>query len=1279
VIHHITRATRHLIFWLLIITAIGITALRVSFVEIESYKSELADYLGGLIGVPIKIGRLTAKMRGFSPELILKDIEIASISTAAQSAIQLDEIRLGLSFPSLLLSQHILSSTRLSLVGTKLTLQRKADGQIIVAGLKASDEQPLWLMQGGQIELLHSQITWDDQLGKLKPVKFEKVDLAIRNTDDGQQHWLNMRIPLPAAYGKSLALAMDFKGSVFAPQALVGKAFIEAKQIHLAEWVQADFFENVALKAATGDFKVWCDLQQGLPVVLTGLLDVSHIEMQRAAVPTLKIEHLKSSFQWRKTAELWRLDVQDLQLQLAEQAKLPLFKPQLIKLSVSENLNQATVGQNVAIYVDAMEVQDAFHIAQFFLAENQSSLFAQTQLSGKLSDFAAIVNWPQRMFALNGHIDHFSFAAGPTWPAFKNLSMTIRGDQNHGNVSINTENAQLALADFLPTPLAIGQLKGRLNWQQTETAWMFSSRQLKFDLTGFNSTSRFQFNWPKLAAVEPFIDMQLAYSSTDVSQLSQYLPRLAMNKRTVAWLDSAFTSGQLTNGELLFYGKPNDFPFKQGAGVFEASFKLENLALQFEPSWPLVTEASAQVEFVQDHLQVNFDKGLAGENNIKFAEISVEELNKSDYLSFDGLITGEINQVLQFMQQSPLQKSISSVRDAIYAEGETQIDLALKIPLELGLPTKVEGAAHFNNAKLTVKSLDLPIKNISGDLKLNDHGVYANLLNATALGNPIQVTVDNSGLETDINISGHTGISNLQAQFELPWWHLAEGAAAFQIALSLPHDQRPPELLVQSDLLGIALDLPGVLGKTVSEKEHLNLTFKLLDEPLMPIKVQYADKLKAALKLNVKQQSLYSGHVLIGDGAVSQRDQPGLKFEVNREHLALQDWLALAANSALDNSAPGGFSENIKEISFHSPNANWKDKPLGRYELNLTRTDSAWLGNIDSVIATGDFVLPLNWQGNEVTQLKMQKLDLSALTQLGAGGGSDKRIKSLPLITLSSQQTLWHSINLGQLSLSAERITDGIHFKELALTAPGLQLSLNGDWVADAAQAKTAIQGKLVSERFGALLSQLGITDDITETSAILEFALNWPGAPQQFALANLKGHLDADLKEGRILSIEPGFGRILGILALSQWIKRLQLDFGDIYKEGLTFNAIKGHFDLLKGIAKTNNLLIDSVPAKINIVGIVDLAHKRVDQTVQVLPKSSDALPIAGTIVDKLSNLIARSLTGKNQEGLFFSSQYQIKGNWDQAEIIPLHDNEGIINKTWNGIVSFPWLQQEE
>jgi len=151
-----------------------------------------------------------------------------------------------------------------------------------------------------------------------------------------------------------------------------------------------------------------------------------------------------------------------------------------------------------------------------------------------------------------------------------------------------------------------------------------------------------------------------------------------------------------------------------------------------------------------------------------------------------------------------------------------------------------------------------------------------------------------------------------------------------------------------------------------------------------------------------------------------------------------------------------------------------------------------------------------------------------------------------------------------------------------------------------------------------------------------------------------------------------------LGVLAVAQWLKRLQLDFSDVYSEGMSFNSIKGHFDLVNGKSITQDLLVDAVPAKITITGETDLVNRTGEHIINVTPKSADAVPIAGTIMGKVAALVGQSLTGKNQEGFFFGSQYLVKGAWANAQIIPLHEHEGLLQKTWNGLTDFSWLQQK-
>jgi uncharacterized protein YhdP len=270
-------------------------------------------------------------------------------------------------------------------------------------------------------------------------------------------------------------------------------------------------------------------------------------------------------------------------------------------------------------------------------------------------------------------------------------------------------------------------------------------------------------------------------------------------------------------------------------------------------------------------------------------------------------------------------------------------------------------------------------------------------------------------------------------------------------------------------------------------------------------------------------------------------------------------------------------------------------------------------------------------------------------------------------------------VNLGKLKLETERLSNGVHFKKLTLSGPNRRIDFSADWIKqDNGKTVTQLTGTLDMDNFGQFLSDLDLNKDIKETHADIRFEGNWPGAPYEFSLGQINGKLAIHLSDGRITSIEPGFGRLLGLIAIEQWAKRIQLNFADVYQQGLAFDDITGNFEINHGIALTDDLLVDAVAAKVRIVGEVNLGNKTLDQRVAVAPKSSDALPIAGKIVGGVASVVTQVLTGEDKEGYFFGSEYKITGSWDKLNVTPLHDQDGLLNRTWRGLTDFSWMKEK-
>jgi uncharacterized protein (TIGR02099 family) len=1310
-IHHIKRATRHLIFWSLIAAAIGLTGIRLLLSGIEHYKLDLAAHIGTLVGTPVTIGRLGANMRGFNPQLVLKDIAIASDAPAVteKPALEFSEIRLGISLLDMLLSRDVLSSSWVTLVGAKLSVKRQQDGGIVIVGLKASEGEPQWLLQGGRYEVLQSDITWQDETSLNKPLLFNGVDLAILN--DGERHRLNMLVKLPEKVGDTLRLSMDFEGNVFEPSTIQGKVYIDGKAVNLPELValgQASMGDSIHINTGTGDFKIWADWKQSQLVSMDVAAQIQQMGLVCQGKPEFSVKQLNTRFHWSRPAgrpyrndalngagNQWQLDVNEFSLETNPKGAVKKWPNAMFSVSVLRM--DENVLPKIALFVERLDLQEASGLAQYFapLPDEQAKLLAQAQLKGMLEDFSLFADLNAKSVALNGRFANIGVAPLLSVPGIENLTGRIKGSEKQGTVTLATKDAWLIAPELFRETLPVNRLEGTLDWQQAKDDWSVSSPAIELDSLSFQSNTKFHIDIP--AGKPVFMDLQSAFAGEDAREVSHYLPVGIMDEEVVAWLDRAFVSGRMTDGGLLVYGNLGDFPFTDAPGVFEAVFNGEQFDLSYDPEWPDITGMNAEVQFLQGGLKVNVLGGQSENVVINQAEVTIPSLNKSKQLLIQGDAKAGIDQVLAFMQHTTLRSRVDSVLEAITPHGHTLVELDLKIPLVDGAPTKVDGTAHLNDAKLTVKSLDLPVSKINGELKFNEQGVYSDTINAVALGHPIQINIESSDSRTTVNVVGSAGVGDLQAQFDLPWWGIAKGATDYQLKLELPYGDVAPELDVKSMLSGVSLDLPELLAKTQEQAVPLSLTFSLGDDLLLPVLLNYDNKLKAAIKLDTKKKTIYSGHVLLGAGEVAQLPDAGLKLEINRGRLALQDWLGLAAAQ--------GAGDGVRELKIHGDHAIWKKTELGVFDLALKRNGNYWAGAIASPPAKGRVQIPVNFAsppggdmhaqlpkddgqgqagmtGADKIILDMELLDLWALKQIGSKDASDTQALSpelMPLLTITSDKTLWQSIDLGRLSLETERIPGGMGFKRVELAGENQKLTLSGDWQTSGGQAVTHSQGHLEVPRAGQLLTQLGISKDLTETSLAVDFSATWGGAPYQFALAGLKGKVDVNFKNGRILSIEPGFGRILGMLALAQWIKRAQLDFSDIYQEGLTFNSIKGHFDLAGGIASTHDLVVDAVPAKIAISGDTDLVNQTVDHIINVTPKSADAVPIAGTIMGRIAALVGRSLTGKDQEGFFFGSQYQVKGAWGNAEIIPMHKNDGLLQKTWDGITDFPWLQQEE
>jgi uncharacterized protein YhdP len=192
----------------------------------------------------------------------------------------------------------------------------------------------------------------------------------------------------------------------------------------------------------------------------------------------------------------------------------------------------------------------------------------------------------------------------------------------------------------------------------------------------------------------------------------------------------------------------------------------------------------------------------------------------------------------------------------------------------------------------------------------------------------------------------------------------------------------------------------------------------------------------------------------------------------------------------------------------------------------------------------------------------------------------------------------------------------------------------------------------------GGTVRELGLRSAIAGAPGRIAFDLSWPGALIAPPLGEIAGRLDLALSSGELKQLEPGVGRIFGLVNLNELGRRLALDFRDIQEKGFFFNAITGHFRIADGNAVTDDLRIAGPAARIEIAGRVGLVAQDYDQRAYVTPEIGSALPIAGVIAG--GPLVGAALLIAGQllkPGIDRVSriEYRITGPWEAPLVEPV------------------------
>ncbi|GFO72276.1 hypothetical protein BJAS_P2375 [Bathymodiolus japonicus methanotrophic gill symbiont] len=1158
-LHHIKWGLVHILFWATLLFAIGISGLRYALSELGFYKADIEALVSKQLGAPVTIANIQGVLNGFKPELALKNIQVHSGQDQAVP-VQLQEIHLGFSIFTAI-RKPLLEAIQISIFRAKLSVTRLQSGGINIKGLPSADDdpQPTWLLRGRQYKLIDSEILWHDEKRNALPVLLKHINITLKN--DADQHQIYIKTELPESLGKSLFLAMHFRGNIFVPKSVNARLFIQGQDIHLKKFITGDLPFGFAFTQGRVDFSIWSRWQAEQMTQMRGNLDLSNAAITDKHNALVPINQLAVKFLLQQHQQQWQLGIKDLLLSSKNNTVALAQFALALELDAESNLTHLALNAPQLL----LEPISKFILLSKLLPKKQHKQLKTLALQGEVKELLLLANPAQQTFAINGQLSAINSQPIDATPGVKNLNLYIKGSDQQGMIQIDSPQFNLNAPKIFRKPLQFNHALGNLHWQH-DGAWVLSTPLLELNSAYFKTRTKCDLTFAH-ADQPAFMSMQNSFDIGNAADAPELIPAGVLDEQIVAWVDQAFIKGHVKQGGILLHGALPSYPFPQRKGVFEVLFDAKDVELHYAPDWHDIQGVLAEVRFFSNSMDINIQQGHANDSSIQNINVAIDSFSSSQYIDITGKVKSSLAHAVRYLLQSPFKGLVTAIDEVVGIQGATDINIDLKVPL-YDQALHVNISAKTKDANAVIVPLDLEISNISGDFLFTENGVYSQNITAISMGSPLTAVLNTDEQAISTKVTGKMSIAQLAKQFPNPLWAHAQGTSTYRIALDFPIDsEQICTIKLNSDLVGTAI-LFAPFSKPQIQKHPLSI------------------------KLGI---------------APSGIDAFNLTYE-NR--LALQD----------------------------------------RVEIKLKKITPHWQGLIHTPIASGSVFIPIEFNHKTELSLALKELDLSALQKIKLEtNGEPLIVQNLPSIKLKSQELYWNNINLGKLELQTQPTDLGLETKHFEIKSLNSSLSLSGYWHQDNQQQSSSISGVFLSEDFGMFLKQNQLSNNILNTTADLQFVLNWPSAPYDISMSALSGSIDSHLSDGRILGVDPGLGRVLGALDIWKIGKRLRFDFSDITDSGLSFSEATGHFSINDGLVTTKYLMINAMPAKMYISGNTNLTTEQIDLQATVLPK----FPIAGTIIGNVANAVSKTFVGNEHAGgLIVSLLYEIKGSWENFKI---------------------------
>jgi uncharacterized protein YhdP len=267
--------------------------------------------------------------------------------------------------------------------------------------------------------------------------------------------------------------------------------------------------------------------------------------------------------------------------------------------------------------------------------------------------------------------------------------------------------------------------------------------------------------------------------------------------------------------------------------------------MAYQSGWPAVKDGQVFVMLRDRALLVEVEDGQLMDSRVEHARVYLQ--GPGAPLQIDGQLSGDAGDIHRLLMESPLRPLVGDELAQWTLSGKVQSALRLAIPLDGKRQPRVAVATRLTGGTLASESLRLTFSNLRGDLHYSTaKGLRSERLDGNMLGQPVRAQIGTPGTSpwrTRISLAGELPMATLADWSELDILRDLTGKAGYNARLDLCSGAEDcNRLVITSDLAGVAVPWPGVLGKSSTEPRPLSVVLGLNEGTL---RLNYDERLRA--------------------------------------------------------------------------------------------------------------------------------------------------------------------------------------------------------------------------------------------------------------------------------------------------------------------------------------------------------------------------------------------------------------------------------------------------